>query len=160
MSATIKARHYPDMPPALDGETDDQYTNRLTGADGTGRSPYDHTRNRQCSIGWHTECSDPAGATCECPCHPIRVALEADGYSDPLPMPGSLWNDNTADYLPAGHVRRVWISSTSKTTSGWQCSVIAWLLDANGRPDSEDGTNGVLHVDRLLAGYECVQAAR
>jgi hypothetical protein len=64
-----RAEWYPDMPPALDGETDAQYTDRLTGADGTGRRPYDHSRNRQCSIGWHDECSDPAGVTCECPCH-------------------------------------------------------------------------------------------
>lgn len=64
-----RARWFPEMPPALPGESDDAYTNRLTGADQTGRVPYDHSRNRQCSIGWHAECSDPAGASCECPCH-------------------------------------------------------------------------------------------
>jgi hypothetical protein len=57
-----------EMPPLLTGETLDEYTNRLTGADGTGRRPYKH-RNRQCSIGWHGECSDPSGERCECPCH-------------------------------------------------------------------------------------------
>jgi hypothetical protein len=25
--------------------------------------------NRQCSIGWHDECSDPDGDTCRCACH-------------------------------------------------------------------------------------------
>ena len=25
--------------------------------------------NRQCSIGWHEECSDPDGEDCRCPCH-------------------------------------------------------------------------------------------
>lgn len=25
--------------------------------------------NRQCSIGWHQECSDPAGDRCRCACH-------------------------------------------------------------------------------------------
>jgi hypothetical protein len=25
--------------------------------------------NRQCSIGYHMECSDPQGEECECPCH-------------------------------------------------------------------------------------------
>jgi hypothetical protein len=70
MADTIeRGRWYPEMPPALDGETDDQYTDRLTGADRSGRSPYDHRRNRQCSIGYHRECSDPQGVTCECPCH-------------------------------------------------------------------------------------------
>jgi hypothetical protein len=68
-TATDPGKWYPKMPPMLDGETIDEYTNRLTGADGTGRRPYDHRRNRQCSIGWHEECSDPSGETCECPCH-------------------------------------------------------------------------------------------
>jgi hypothetical protein len=71
-----QSRWYPSPPPALDGETDDAYTDRLTGADRTGRVPYDHRRNRQCSIGWHRECTDPAGEACKCPCH-----------TDSLPMP-------------------------------------------------------------------------
>ena len=61
------ARWFPEMPPALPGEDDDAYTNRLTGAAGT--PPYDHRRYRQCSIGLHDECSDPAGSRCQCPCH-------------------------------------------------------------------------------------------
>ena len=36
----------------------------------------DHARNRQCSIGWHGECSDPAGVSCECPCHTETGRLE------------------------------------------------------------------------------------
>jgi hypothetical protein len=71
MSVTVeKGRWYPKMPPALsEDETDDHYTNRLLGVYGVDLMPYDHRRNRQCSIGWHNECSDPAGARCECPCH-------------------------------------------------------------------------------------------
>lgn len=69
VAAVHRGRWYPEMPPALPGETDDQYTNRLTGADKTGRRPYDHPRNRQCSLGYHEECSDPAGERCKCPCH-------------------------------------------------------------------------------------------
>jgi len=61
------AAWYPQMPPALDGEDDNAYTNRLLGIGGP--SPYDHRRNRQCSIGWHGECSDRSGETCQCPCH-------------------------------------------------------------------------------------------
>jgi hypothetical protein len=64
-----RAAWYPAPAPGLEGEDDGAYTDRLTGADGTGRSPYDHDRNRQCSIGWHSECSDPAGAECKCPHH-------------------------------------------------------------------------------------------
>lgn len=61
-------RYYPDMPPMLPGETDEQYADRLTGADGTGRRPYDHRRFRHCAIGWHGECDDD-GEECGCPCH-------------------------------------------------------------------------------------------
>lgn len=73
-TAVVRARYYPEMPPGLPGETDAQYTERLTGADRTERRPYDHCRNRQCSIGYHEECSDPAGEICECPCHQEQVA--------------------------------------------------------------------------------------
>ena len=62
-------RYYPKMPPALQGESDEEYTDRLTGADGTNRRPYDHYRNRQCSLGYHRECTDPQGLRCQCPCH-------------------------------------------------------------------------------------------
>jgi hypothetical protein len=69
-----RGRWYPDMPSMLDGETVDQYTNRLTGADRTDRRPYDHPRGRQCSIGWHDECaSSDADPYCRCPCHPWGV---------------------------------------------------------------------------------------
>lgn len=65
---------------ALPDETDEQYTDRLTGADKTGRYPYPEQRNRQCSIGYHNECSDPQGEQCKCPCHytPTQWLEEAD----------------------------------------------------------------------------------
>lgn len=67
-----RGRWYPEMPPALPGEDDDHYTDRLVGCYGPELRPYDHRRNRQCSIGWHEECSErhTAGARrCQCPCH-------------------------------------------------------------------------------------------
>lgn len=68
-----RGRWYPNMPPALPGEGADAYTNRLLGADGIRRRPYDHPRHRQCSIGWHEECSDRHNAgKCGCPCHDER----------------------------------------------------------------------------------------
>lgn len=101
-------RWYPSPAPALDGETDDGYTSRLAGACGPAAIPYDHVRNRQCSIGWHLECSEhvrlpPAGAAspaawiaaqreeqaalgagnCQCPCHADVAALLE--LPDPLP---------------------------------------------------------------------------
>jgi hypothetical protein len=66
---TYRGRWYPKMPPMLDGETPGKYTDRLTGADKMDRRPFDHERNRQCSIGYHEECSDPDGLDCQCPCH-------------------------------------------------------------------------------------------
>lgn len=72
-----RGRWYPEMPPSLPGEDDGAYTDRLTGADGTDRRPYDHKRNRQCSIGYHDECSDPKGEVCKCPCHTEVVDVEA-----------------------------------------------------------------------------------
>lgn len=68
---TEVGRWYPAMPPALPDETDDQYTDRLTGADGTGRVPYDHKRYRQCSLSYHEECSRlrTGDEGCQCPCH-------------------------------------------------------------------------------------------
>lgn len=69
MANQLTRNHYPDMPPKFMNETAANYTDRLTGADGTGRQPYNHNRFRQCSIGWHDECSDPNGNECECPCH-------------------------------------------------------------------------------------------
>lgn len=63
-----RAAWFPQRPPSLEGETEQAYIARLTGEDRTGREPYDHRRNRQCSIGHHDEHSDP-GVDCECPCH-------------------------------------------------------------------------------------------
>ena len=63
------------MTESLPGETDAQYTDRLTGADKTGRRPYAEHRLRQCSIGYHDECSDPTGEICECPCHKLTSEL-------------------------------------------------------------------------------------
>lgn len=63
------------------------YTDYLTGAHKQGPfnvaddgKPYVYTptRNRQCSIGWHGECSDPVGETCGCVCHQIAKLLTDD----------------------------------------------------------------------------------
>jgi len=57
------------MPQPLENESIDAYTDRLTGADKTGRRPYKDDRGRQCSIGYHDECLSPE--ECECPCHHV-----------------------------------------------------------------------------------------
>lgn len=75
-----RGRWFPEMPPSLPGETADDYTNRLTGADHLDMRPYDHIRNRQCSIGYHDECSERSTPferrKCQCPCHPKPLTIE------------------------------------------------------------------------------------
>lgn len=76
-----------DMPayPIAAKEAGVEYTDYLTGAhkagpfnhadDGSKDYVYTPKRNRQCSIGYHGECSDPEGETCGCPCHPIAKLI-------------------------------------------------------------------------------------
>jgi hypothetical protein len=65
---------YPEMPPRLrllNGllETQEQYTDRVGNPFANPDYPYDHRRGRQCSLGWHAECSDTFHAWCQCPHH-------------------------------------------------------------------------------------------
>lgn len=154
MTATTEiGRWYPNLPPQLQDESIAEYTDRLTGADGTDRVPFDHPRNRQCSIGWHGECSDPAGEECKCPCHRLAAALLADGYGEPLvPMPGTSWVDKDASWLPEGQRRVVWLTSVGKTVTGWQVRLNSFLLDADGK--TVDGPReGLIYLDYLLDNY-------
>jgi hypothetical protein len=75
------------------GETAIEYTDRLTGANGTNQRPYAERRLRQCSIGYHDECSDPEGIDCKCPCHQFdklrnealkleAIAMSAEGQTN------------------------------------------------------------------------------
>lgn len=53
----------PMLPPRRHGESDADWTDRIIfERRGSGR-------RRQCSIGWHLECSDPYGQECTCGCH-------------------------------------------------------------------------------------------
>lgn len=52
-----------ELPSKREGETDEEWTDRIH------RSGRELGRFRQCSIGWHDECSDRQGDECECPCH-------------------------------------------------------------------------------------------
>jgi len=66
---TVKrGRWYPEMPLPIPGETTSLYSERLIRNDEK-YGPYDHYRFRQCSIGYHDECSNPSGSSCQCPCH-------------------------------------------------------------------------------------------
>lgn len=68
-----------EMPDLPEGMTVDNYTDYCTGADGTRKQPYPKRHNRQCSIGYHYECTDPNGERCGCPCHRLRkMGIDAD----------------------------------------------------------------------------------
>lgn len=49
--------------PMREGESAEAWTGRVL------THSADHGVNRQCSIGWHGECSDRSGETCMCLCH-------------------------------------------------------------------------------------------
>lgn len=97
MTTVVRGKYYPGMPPSLEGEDDAAYTDRLTGADGTDRRPYDHRRGRECAIGFHLTCRSDS---CECPHHtdPGMDAIDLVDQSETL---GGLY------YLPLGTAARV-----------------------------------------------------
>lgn len=90
-TTVTKGRWYPSPAPALDGEDSDTYSDRLIGVHGEDQRPYDHPRNRQCSIGWHTECSERRSLVpknCRCPCHQdVLTTSTALPAPDALPGP-------------------------------------------------------------------------
>lgn len=59
----------PALHPQQHGEDEFKWTRRLL------THAQQHGTNRQCSIGWHGECSDPAGDTCQCLCHDPAVRI-------------------------------------------------------------------------------------
>lgn len=83
----------------LEGETLSEWTDHLT------KLGSQLGVNRQCSIGYHGECSDPLGEQCRCACHPSRVARRAL----PLPTDPGLYVDANGDPWTL-HDNGVWIS--------------------------------------------------
>ena len=115
----MTGRWYPVPPPALEGETDYSYTDRITGADGTGRKPYDHVRFRECSMGYHLTCSEaggqcdmPSGRHCECPCHTDTISEGMLVFTAAAAVLSELY------YLPDASAQRVMaVASTAYNTS-------------------------------------------
>lgn len=62
------AEKYPPGPK----ETGAEYTGRLLSL------ARQYGTNRQCSIGYHDECSDPYGESCMCSCHALGITLTRD----------------------------------------------------------------------------------
>jgi hypothetical protein len=59
------------FPPAPD-EDASIYTDRLL------KEARKHSIFRQCSIGWHGECSDQYGESCMCSCHAVTIEITRD----------------------------------------------------------------------------------
>jgi len=74
-----------------------QMPERLTGADGSGESPYEENRFRQYSIGYHEERSDPSGEECECPCHQLTLELLLEALEEALERISNLGKRNRPD---------------------------------------------------------------
>jgi hypothetical protein len=63
--------------PTLPGESAAAWTKRVLS------HSREHGVNRQCSIGWHEECSDPHGDSCRCPCHhPKADIYSVEGHAE------------------------------------------------------------------------------
>ena len=62
--------------PQRDGEDAGAWTNRVLS------HSREHEVNRQCSIGWHEECSDPQGFNCMCICHTDATIFTVEGHPE------------------------------------------------------------------------------
>jgi len=60
--------------PRTPGETPEVWTGRVLS------HSREHKVNRQCSIGYHEECSDPQGFDCQCLCHTDAVVFTVEGH--------------------------------------------------------------------------------
>lgn len=144
-TTTTPARWYPDMPPRQDGEDDDAYTNRLLGVGG--EYPFDHKRGRQCSIGYHNECSNRSNAphvpgvtdVCECPHHEevrnaVRLVAEwnaAHPIGTQVTIPSDPLEPPTASSGPAEVVRREGLNWPMVPLEGFDHPVqMSWLAVA------------------------------
>lgn len=63
---------YPERP----GEDAGKWTGRVLS------HAKDYGTNRQCSIGWHDECSDPIGESCQCLCHDGAEWYSVEGHPE------------------------------------------------------------------------------
>lgn len=67
----------PSLYPQRADESPEAWTNRVLS------HSREHSVNRQCSINWHEECSDPRGESCQCLCHDDDVsAYTVEGHPE------------------------------------------------------------------------------
>jgi len=92
--------------------------------------------NRQCSIGWHEECSDPEGESCKCACHPHAEEEDVEYVEVPLPALKAL-----AGYADAARSQRDQDHVCSDAEQQQSDTEFRELIDALGGPgllDEED----------------------
>jgi len=135
--------YYPEPPPHRDGESDDEYTNRMLGKN----SPYDHHRYRQCSIGWHSECSQNGAKSgqCECPHHHDPRLVSALAHIEPLSSRFGLTGaiDVAVDILtdtnkPLRELIRVW-HELGDTVASMCADELEAVLNGGNLPMLHDG---------------------
>lgn len=96
--------------PIIPGEDIGARTDRLSRA-GAGLGV-----NRQCSIGWHDECSDPEGESCQCKCHGEEAKAKQAAF-------GTFWAGQPAPTVPS--IEQVETFSRYDFTQGWEAAA-AW----------------------------------
>lgn len=168
MADVVKGKWYPAPAPGFDEESDDTYTTRMLDKE---RNPYDHQRFRQCSIGYHRECSERSVSglanaftdnkfsytgECECPCHTdyspfvndelLGDAAETLAELYDLPTPSAWHVLHVADIHAADFVERTTVDT---------------LATAIGREyGSEVGSGFAIDVAHILANKGPVGAVR
>lgn len=96
--------------PIITGEDLDARTNRLLKV-GQSLGIY-----RQCSIGWHSECSDPKGEECQCLCHGEEATAAQAAFE-------TFWGTQPATTPPT--VEQVKTYSRYDFIQGWEAAA-AW----------------------------------
>lgn len=157
--------HYPTMPPQLDGEDNDAYTNRLIGAaarHGGPPPPFNHPRGQQCSIGFHSECSQRIGGStigaidgrCRCPHHgdlrlaaglnhivPFALATERDQVFNVQETAVDVVIDMMSDMDgPLRQLLAVWRTRSSDALSTELCiAELSRVLEGGPAPAAPEG---------------------
>jgi hypothetical protein len=98
---------YPHGP----GESAEAWTNRVLSHSA------EHGVNRQCSLGWHGECSDRSGETCRCLCH--------DDATRWFSVEGDITRDGAPFVLRAEQGKQRWPAKPDDPATMWAVWIMA-----------------------------------
>lgn len=133
-TAVTPGRWYPAMPPLLQEEENDDtglYEERLLDSL---HGPYDHARDRECAVGFHTSCT---GQGCECP-HHSDPGREWTGAAEPVDRFASVYN------LPKATAARV-LSVAQEGFRQW------WVTDLESLRSLLSAEYGGAQIPRAFA---------